>query len=114
MADQETKEFDTNVADADERKRIRAQDRRATLEKGALDKANESARQLNEVMKAADRRILISLDKKKSAGIESHGREAAADWGSSTKWLKKKAPRSLTTVTRRSCEFGQAERHYRS
>ena len=43
MADQETKEFDTNVADADERKRIRAQriEARRDAEKGALDKANE-------------------------------------------------------------------------
>ena len=69
MADQEAKEFDTNVADADERKRIRAQriEARRDAEKGALDKANEER-------KAAERsqgkqqiaESLSHLDKKKS------------------------------------------------
>ena len=84
MADQETKEFDTNVADADERKRIRAQriEARRDAEKGALDKANEER-------KAAERsqgkqqiaESLSHLDKKKSAGIEKvTDVRVAADW----------------------------------
>ena len=83
MADQETKEFDTNVADADERERIRAQRiERGATPRRALDKANEER-------KAAERsqgkqqiaESLSHLDKKKSAGIEKvTDVRVAADW----------------------------------
>ena len=72
MADAEPKEFDTNVADADERKRIRAQriEARRDAEKGALDKANEERKaaersqgkqQIAESLSHLDKKFLVPL-----------------------------------------------------
>ena len=69
MADQETKEFDTNVADADERKRIRAQriEARRDAEKGALDKANEERKAAERSQgQAADRRICLTWTRRRA------------------------------------------------